>query len=254
MPGVDARAAMPGNALESTAWAAHGAWSSAVLSPPPPPQTLGSRPLLPALGHWGLALDLFPFFPSIKEGDFLPSVSSLYFGFLLEWVWSLCRNPLLLEEKTQLSNAPGTLGKAQGAAIPGALGFAPGVGKKEINTNIGNDPFGSTFWRACGAALGNPRLLPPATPGISWIHIWMGALAGKGLSLGWVFTVTTKAWLCRTFLGEEWEWSSWILSLAVPEGPQSSAGQGCSRRKEIQARTGRSRCPRAPAGSHRLQR
>lgn len=33
-------------------------------------------------------------------------------------------------------------------------------GKKEINTNAGNDPFGSILWRARGAALGHPRLLP----------------------------------------------------------------------------------------------
>lgn len=102
--GADARAAVSGNALENTGWAAHGAWSSTGLFPPPPPQTLGCGHLLPALGRSGVTLDLSPvFFPSIKEGDFLPSVFSLFFGFLWEWGRSLCRNPLLLEDRTRLS-------------------------------------------------------------------------------------------------------------------------------------------------------
>lgn len=49
-------------------------------------------------------------------------------------------------------------------------------------------------------------LRPP--PGISWIHVWLTGLARKGLGLGWVFTVTTKARLCGTFLGRSWEWRS----------------------------------------------
>lgn len=48
---------------------------------------------------------------------------------------------------------------------------------------------------------GIPGCCHPSTPGISRIPAWLRDLALKGLGLGWVFTVTTKARLCGTFLG-----------------------------------------------------
>lgn len=87
--------------------------------------------------------------------------------------------------------------------------------KKEINTNAGNDPFGWTFRRACGAALGHPRLLPSRHP---WNPLDPRLAEGFGLGLGWVFTVTTKARLCGTFLGEELGMEELNPPLALPEG------------------------------------
>lgn len=97
------------------------------------PTTTNSRIWTPPASPGALraCFGFIPFFSPVHQGGRFPSLCLIFiFGFLLEWVWWLRRNPLLLEERTGLSNTPGTLGKAQGAGIPGALGFAPGVGIK----------------------------------------------------------------------------------------------------------------------------
>lgn len=83
---------------------------------------------------------------------------------------------------------------------------------------------------------GIPGCRHPATPWNLLDPRLAEGLAGKGLGLGWVFTVTTKAQLCGTFLGEE-------LGMEELNPPPGSSrgdngalhGLGCSLRMEIQA-------------------
>lgn len=111
-------------------------------------------------------------------------------------------------------------------------------GKKETNTNAGNSPLDQHSGELVELHWDIPGCCHPATPGISWIPTWLRGLARKGLGLGWVFTLTTKARLCWTFLGE-------VLGLEkLNSVPGSSRGDnralqgvGCSLREEIQAGT-----------------
>lgn len=164
-------------------------------------------------GHFGFISRFF----SIHKGGRFPSLCLLFIFWVSLGMGSVAlqESPSAGRQNTALSNAPGSSGKARGAGTPGAPGFALGVGKKEINTNAGNDPFGWTFRRACGAALGHPRLLPSRHP---WNPLDPRLAEGFGLGLGWVFTVTTKARLCGTFLGEELGMEELNPPLALPEG------------------------------------
>ena len=74
---------------------------------------------------------------------------------------------LLFEERTRLSNTLRTLKKAQGAEIPDAPGFALGVVKEKINTNMAStletislDQLFREFVEQQEAALGYLMLLP----------------------------------------------------------------------------------------------